>query len=233
MKRVLLVSVAAIGLMAGANVALSQGGSPAAAPGGGAGSVGAGPSGAGTPAARPSAPSGGMTEDRASPSGPAATAPAADEGHQKGAQERTGHPNQKSTQQSPARGDRQGQPGAQQQQESQAPAQQRQSESPSAGGSKQGAAERPMTSKNVSLTTEQKTTIRKTVLTGNAPRVSGHVNFDIKVGVVVPREVRVAPLPATIITIEPEWRGFMYFVSGDQIIVVEPRTLEIVAVLDV
>ncbi len=89
-----------------------------------------------------------------------------------------------------------------------------------------------MTSKNVSLTTEQKTTIRTTVLTGSAPRVT-NVNFDIKVGVAVPRTVRVAPLPATIISIEPEWRGYMYFVYNDEIIIVEPRTLKIVAVLEV
>jgi hypothetical protein len=100
-------------------------------------------------------------------------------------------------------------------------------------GTKQGSNERQMTSKNVSLTTEQKTTIREKVLTSSAPRVSGHVNFNIKVGVVVPRRVHVAPLPSTIVEIEPRWRGYMYFVSGDEIIVVEPRTLRIVAVLDV
>ena len=97
----------------------------------------------------------------------------------------------------------------------------------------QSTAERPMTSRNVSLSTEQKTTIREKVLTGNAPRLTGHANFDIRVGVVVPREVRVAPLPVGILDIEPSWRGYMYFVSGDEIIVVEPDTLRIVAVLEV
>ncbi len=93
--------------------------------------------------------------------------------------------------------------------------------------------DRPMTSRSVSLTSEQKTTIRTRVLTSNAPRVTGRVNFDIRVGVVVPRTVRVAPVPVEIVEIEPEWRGYMYFVSGDEIIVVEPSTLRIVAVLDV
>ena len=60
-----------------------------------------------------------------------------------------------------------------------------------------------------------------------------NVNFDIKIGTVVPRTVRVAPLPPTLITIEPEWRGYMYFVYNDEIIVVNPRTLAIVAVLEV
>ncbi len=124
---------------------------------------------------------------------------------------------------------------------------QQQTQSPSTGGAKQGAsgqpatgtqtgqqgaAGRPMTSSNVSLTTEQRTTIRQTVLTSSAPRVT-NVNFDIKVGTVVPRTVRVAPLPVTLIEIQPSWRGYMYFVYNDEIIVVEPGTLRIVAVLEV
>src|SRR4029077_21213294 len=105
-----------------------------------------------------------------------------------------------------------------------------QSQAPSTGGSKQGTAERPSTGSSVSFTTEQKTKIRQTVLTGSAPRVT-NVNFDIKVGTVVPRTVRVAPLPVTMFEIEPQWRGYMYFVYNDEIIVVEPGSLRIVAVL--
>ena len=95
-----------------------------------------------------------------------------------------------------------------------------------AAGAKGGA------SSSVSLTTEQRTTIRQTVLTSSAPRVT-NVNFNVSVGTVVPRSVRIVPLPATIIEIEPTWRGYMYFVYQDEIIVVEPGTLRIVAVLDV
>jgi hypothetical protein len=36
-----------------------------------------------------------------------------------------------------------------------------------------------------------------------------------------------------IVDIHPAWRGFLYFVYEDQIIVVDPRSHEIVAVLDV
>ena len=70
------------------------------------------------------------------------------------------------------------------------------------------------------------------MLTSSAPRVT-NVNFNVRVGTVVPRTVRIVPLPATIIEIEPTWRGYMYFVYQDEIIVVEPGTLRIVAVLDV
>src|SRR5207237_10708662 len=109
-----------------------------------------------------------------------------------------------------------------------------QAQSPPTAGSKQGTAERSGggAGSNVSFTTEQKTKIRQTVLTSSAPRLTS-VNFDVKVGVAVPRTVRVAPLPAPIIEIEPQWRGSMYFVYHDEIIVVEPGSLRIVAVIDV
>ena len=82
------------------------------------------------------------------------------------------------------------------------------------------------------MTTQQKTEIRSTVLTANAPRVS-NVNFSISVGTVIPRSVRVVAVPEPLIRIHPAWRGFVYFVVGDEIIIVEPGTLKIVAVLAV
>ena len=84
----------------------------------------------------------------------------------------------------------------------------------------------------VNLTTEQRTTIRQEVLTTNAPRVNS-INFSINVGTVVPSSVRVVEVPPTIIRIHPPWKGYRYFVYNDEIIIVEPRTLKIVAVLDV
>jgi hypothetical protein len=83
---------------------------------------------------------------------------------------------------------------------------------------------------NVALTSEQKSTIRSSVLTANAPRVA-NVNFSIRVGTVVPRTVRLVAVPAPLIAIHPAWRGYMYFVHDDRIIIVEPGTLRIVTVL--
>jgi hypothetical protein len=39
-------------------------------------------------------------------------------------------------------------------------------------------------------------------------------------------------LPQTIVEIEPAWRGFEYFMIGDEIVIVDPRSLEIVAIVD-
>jgi hypothetical protein len=38
-------------------------------------------------------------------------------------------------------------------------------------------------------------------------------------------------LPEDVIRFHPAWRGYVYFIVGDEIIVCEPDTLRIVAVL--
>ena len=58
------------------------------------------------------------------------------------------------------------------------------------------------------------------------------VNFSISVGTVVPRSVKVVTVPTVIVDIHPEWRGFLYFVYEDEIIIVD-RNHHIVAVLEV
>jgi hypothetical protein len=86
---------------------------------------------------------------------------------------------------------------------------------------------------SVTFTTEQRTRIRETVFKGsNAPRVS-NVNFSINVGTVVPRTVRVIEIPDVIVEIHPEWRGYRYFIVNEELVIVEPDTLRIVAVIDV
>src|SRR5262249_15306518 len=86
-------------------------------------------------------------------------------------------------------------------------------------------------SASASLSTEQRTKVRETVLKGgNVNRVSS-VNFNVSVGTVVPRSVHLVTVPSTIVEIHPAWRGFQYFVVNDEIIIVEPGTLRIVAVI--
>jgi hypothetical protein len=89
---------------------------------------------------------------------------------------------------------------------------------------------------SVTLNTEQKTKIRETVLQrGGAPRVSrSDINVDIRVGTTIPRErVRLVTVPQTVVEIQPRWRGYLYFVLEDEIIIVHPQTYRIVAVLQV
>jgi hypothetical protein len=81
------------------------------------------------------------------------------------------------------------------------------------------------------LSTEQRTKIT-TVIRGEHIAPVNNVNFSISVGTRVPREVSFHPLPAEVVTVYPEWRGYEFFLVRDQIIVVDPRTFEIVAVLE-
>jgi hypothetical protein len=84
----------------------------------------------------------------------------------------------------------------------------------------------------VNITPEKRTRIHEVIVNErNAPRISS-AHFNVSVGAQVPRTVRFAALPPTIVEIEPEWRGFEYFMIGDQIVIVDPKTMEVVAVLD-
>jgi hypothetical protein len=87
----------------------------------------------------------------------------------------------------------------------------------------------------VSLTSDQKTKIRTSVIqSGNAPKVSrSSINFNISVGTVVPRSVHFVSVPSTLIEIHPAWRGYEYFVVDEEIIIIDPHTLRIVAILNV
>ncbi len=82
------------------------------------------------------------------------------------------------------------------------------------------------------LSTEQRTKIT-TVIRNEHVAPATNVNFSISVGTRIPREVRYHPLPAEVVTIYPEWRGYNYVLVRDQIVVIDPQTLEIVAILDV
>ena len=86
------------------------------------------------------------------------------------------------------------------------------------------------TNTNVNLSTEQRTKIRETIVAQKvAPEKN--VNIQVSVGSIVPKTVHVHPLPSTIVQIEPAWRGYMFFLVGDEIVIVEPGSLRIVAVL--
>jgi hypothetical protein len=87
---------------------------------------------------------------------------------------------------------------------------------------------------NIKLTDEQRSRIRTTVIgASGAPRVTS-VNFDITVGTVVPRgNVEIVPVSDTLVQIEPAWRGYSYFIYEEEIVIVSPDDMRIVAVVAV
>ena len=58
------------------------------------------------------------------------------------------------------------------------------------------------------------------------------LNVSISVGTKVPSSVRYYPVPAEVVTIYPEWRGYYFILVGEQIVIIEPRTREIVFILE-
>ncbi|MFZ2160264.1 MAG: DUF1236 domain-containing protein [Bradyrhizobium sp.] len=82
------------------------------------------------------------------------------------------------------------------------------------------------------LSTEQRTQITSVIKEQRVAPVT-QVNFSIAVGSRVPRSgVTFHPLPARVVTIYPEWRGYEFILVNEQILVINPRTLEIVAILE-
>jgi peptidoglycan hydrolase-like protein with peptidoglycan-binding domain len=82
----------------------------------------------------------------------------------------------------------------------------------------------------VSLSAEQQTRIRETVLSRrDAPR-HDRVEFSISVGTNVPTHVELVEVPPALVEIHPEWRGDSYFLVQDEIVIVD-RDHRITAVI--
>jgi hypothetical protein len=58
-------------------------------------------------------------------------------------------------------------------------------------------------------------------------------NINVSVGNPLPPSVSFAPVPPALVRIEPAWRGLAYFLFGEEIVLVNPRTRRIVAVVRV
>lgn len=96
------------------------------------------------------------------------------------------------------------------------------------GTSVQGRAEG---AKSVHLSEDQRTRIKDIIIKDrNVARINTP-SFHVAVGTTVPRDVHVAVLPPDVVQVVPEYEGFDYVVVGDQLLVIDPDTMEIVAVL--
>lgn len=80
---------------------------------------------------------------------------------------------------------------------------------------------------------ENKTVIKNKVVNKDVKRVDRtSIDFNISVGVAVPRTVTLVTLPPTVIEVVPEYEGYLYFVMDDgTLVIVDPGTLEIVDVI--
>ena len=59
-----------------------------------------------------------------------------------------------------------------------------------------------------------------------------NVNFDYHVGRRIPRHIRLFPIPAAVFAFFPYYEDYSYLAVGDDICIVDPRTYEVVDVID-
>jgi hypothetical protein len=83
---------------------------------------------------------------------------------------------------------------------------------------------------SVNINDRQRTRVSESISRLNVHPVT-NVNFALSVGTVVPRDVRLQTLPADVVEVVPQYRGYSFFVVRDEIVIVEPSTYKIVTVL--
>ncbi len=95
---------------------------------------------------------------------------------------------------------------------------------------RQGA--RPDRDGRTQLSEQQRTNVRERFSRsgGERNRVT-NVNFDIRVGASVPRSVTLHTLPADIVEVVPAYRGYRYVYVRDEIVIVDPASYAVVAVI--
>jgi hypothetical protein len=84
------------------------------------------------------------------------------------------------------------------------------------------------------VTTEQRTQIREhrsALARGRVDRTQ--INFNISVGTTIPRTVTLYELPPAIVEVVPAWRRYRYIMVEEQIVIIDPGTYEIIAVISV
>ncbi|SDI46310.1 Protein of unknown function [Bradyrhizobium lablabi] len=83
---------------------------------------------------------------------------------------------------------------------------------------------------SVNINDQQRTRVNESITRLNVQPVN-NVNFSLTVGTAVPRDVHLQTLPADVVEVVPQYRGYSFFVVRDEIVIVEPSTYKIVTVL--
>jgi len=97
----------------------------------------------------------------------------------------------------------------------------------------QGTSSTANASAGVNLTTQQRTQIHNAVFqSSSVPHLSrSNVNFDLRVGVLVPRTIEFVDVPEDVVVIFPRFRRHKVFIVDNEIVIVDPVTFRIVAVI--
>jgi hypothetical protein len=84
----------------------------------------------------------------------------------------------------------------------------------------------------VKLSEQQRTTVRQRFSRSGIERNRvTNVNFDIRIGASVPRTVALHVLPPDVVEIVPAYRSYRYVYVGDEILIVDPGSYAVIAVI--
>jgi len=92
------------------------------------------------------------------------------------------------------------------------------------------AAQEPKPGASTALSSDQHVRIRETLRGEKAERLK-NVPFAVTMGDTIPRTVHLYKLPVRILEYVPQYRDYEYILVGDEILIVDPRTFRIVAVI--
>jgi len=93
---------------------------------------------------------------------------------------------------------------------------------PEAGG--------PVVAVAPAISQDQENQIRDSLANDNSA-CADHVDFALHVGASVPPDERLEPLPPEAVAADPQLMGFKFLVVEDQIVIVDPRTYRIAALI--
>lgn len=90
----------------------------------------------------------------------------------------------------------------------------------------------PMASPAPQITSEQQEKIRDSIKTAKVDHVA-KLAIPLEVGAEVPRNLHFYPFPKEVAEIAPEYGNFFYVVAAEKIVVIDPLSYRIVAILPV
>jgi Protein of unknown function (DUF1236) len=80
------------------------------------------------------------------------------------------------------------------------------------------------------LNEQQRTRISQTIGKLDVRPIT-NVNFSLSVGTRVPRDIHLSRLPSDVVEIVPQYRGYDFVLVRDEVVIVDPSSYEIVAVI--
>ncbi len=84
----------------------------------------------------------------------------------------------------------------------------------------------------VALNATQQRQLSTSLRSANITPVT-NVNFSLTVGTAVPADVRLTPVTTQIVAVLPQYRGYSFFATREEIVIVEPTSKQIVALVPV